>query len=57
MLEGEGGGAHDAHLMRLGRACPSLDADLLFDPDEIQATYLLRDKVPPAKPRLDEEMS
>jgi hypothetical protein len=43
-----------AHLMRLGRTCPDLDADLFFDPDEIQAAYLLRDKVPPAKPRLNE---
>jgi hypothetical protein len=43
-----------AHLMRLGRTCPDLDAELLFDPDEIQAAYLLRDKVPPAKPRLNE---
>jgi hypothetical protein len=40
--------------MRLGRTCPDLDADLFFDPDEIQAAYLLRDKVPPAKPRLNE---
>jgi hypothetical protein len=43
-----------AHLMRLGRTCPDLDADLFFDPDEIQAAYLLHDKVPPAKPRLNE---
>lgn len=43
-----------AHLMRLGRTCPDLDAQLLFDPDEIQAAYLLRDKVPPANPRLND---
>jgi hypothetical protein len=43
-----------AHLMRLGRTCPDLDALLFFDPDEIQAVYLLRDKVPPAKPRLND---
>jgi hypothetical protein len=43
-----------AHLMRLGRTCPDLDAELFFDPDEIQVAYLLRDKVPPAKPRLNE---
>lgn len=43
-----------AHLMRLGRTCPDLDAELFFDPDEIQAAYLLRDKVPPAKPRLND---
>ena len=43
-----------AHLMRLSRTCPDLDADLFFDTDEVQAAYLLRDKVPPAKPRLNE---
>jgi hypothetical protein len=43
-----------AHLMRLGRTCPDLDAHLFFDSDEIQAAYLLRDKVPPAKPRLND---
>lgn len=43
-----------AHLMRLGRTCPDLDANLFFDPDEIEAAYLLRDKVPPAKPRLND---
>jgi hypothetical protein len=26
-----------AHLMRLGRTCPDLDAHLFFDPDEIRA--------------------
>ena len=43
-----------AHLMRLGRTCPELDAHLFFDADEIQAAYLLRDKVPPAQPRLND---
>jgi hypothetical protein len=43
-----------AHLMRLGGTCPDLDADLFFDPDEVQAAHLLRDKVPLAKPRLNE---
>lgn len=43
-----------AHLMRLGRTCPDLDAELFFDPDEIQAAYLLRDKLAPNKPRLNE---
>jgi hypothetical protein len=43
-----------AHLMRLGRTCPDLDAGLFFDPDEIEAAYLLHDKVPPAKPKLNE---
>lgn len=43
-----------AYLMRSGRTCPDLDAHLFFDPDEIQAAYLLRDKVSPAKPRLND---
>ena len=43
-----------AHPMRLGRTCPDLDAALFFDPDEIQAAYLLRDKLVPNKPRLNE---
>jgi hypothetical protein len=30
-----------AHLMRLGRTCPELDANLFFSPDEIQGAYLL----------------
>lgn len=43
-----------AHLMRLGRTCPDLDASLFFDPDEIKTAYLLRNKVPPAHPKLNE---
>ena len=43
-----------ARLMRLGRTCPDLDAELFFDPDEIQAAYLLRKKTPPDKPRLND---
>lgn len=43
-----------AHLMRLGRTCPDLDATLFFDPDEIEAAYLLREKTPPPAPRLNE---
>jgi len=35
-----------AHLMRMGRSCPDMDARLLFDPEEIQAAYL----VPARKP-------
>lgn len=31
-----------ARLRRLGRTCPDLDAGLFFDPEEIQAAYLLR---------------
>ena len=39
-----------ARLMRLGRTCPELDAQLLFEPDEWQAAYLLNRKEPPAMP-------
>jgi len=43
-----------AHLMRLGRTCPDLDAELFFDPDEIRGAYLLTDVKQPAKPKLNE---
>jgi Transposase Tn5 dimerisation domain len=44
-----------AHLMRLGKACPDMDANLLFDPEEIQAAYLLSKKAPPTSaPRLND---
>jgi len=43
-----------AHLMRMGRTCPDLDAELFFDPDEIKAAYLLNKAVPPPAPRLSE---
>jgi hypothetical protein len=43
-----------AHLMRMGRTCPDLDAQLFFDPDEIQAAYLLNKKLAPPMPRLNE---
>jgi hypothetical protein len=43
-----------AHLMRLGRTCPDLDATLFFDPDEIQGAYLLMEMKLPAKPTLNE---
>jgi len=33
-----------AHLMRLGRTCPDLDAAQFFHPDEIRGAYLLRKK-------------
>ncbi len=39
-----------AHLMRLGRTCPDIDATLFFDPDEIRGAYLLTKKKPPDKP-------
>ena len=41
------------YLMWMGRTCPALDAELFFDPGEIQAAYLLHDMVPPQKPRLN----
>lgn len=43
-----------AHLMRMGRTCPDLDARLFFDPDEIRAAYLLNKKSAPAAPSLNE---
>ncbi|MGT2433604.1 IS4 family transposase [Cupriavidus basilensis] len=43
-----------AHLMRLGRTCPDLDAELFFDPDEIRGTYLLTKVRQPATPKLNE---
>jgi hypothetical protein len=44
-----------ARLMRLGRTCPELDAELMFDRDEWQAAYILNKKKPPANaPRLNE---
>lgn len=39
------------HLMRMGRTCPELPADLFFDADEIRVAYLLtRNKPPPERP-------
>jgi hypothetical protein len=44
-----------ARLMRLGRTCPELPAELLFDPSEWQAALLLNKKRLPKKPpRLNE---
>jgi hypothetical protein len=43
-----------AHLMRMGRTCPDLDARLFFDPDEIQAAYVLNKKLAPPAPRLND---
>ena len=43
-----------AHLMRLGRTCPDLDAELFFEPDEIRGAYLLTEVKQPAKPTLNE---
>ncbi|MEX3527347.1 MAG: IS4 family transposase, partial [Burkholderia sp.] len=44
-----------AHLMRLGRTCPDLDAGLLFEPDEWRAAFILNKKPVPdtAPPRLN----
>ena len=36
--------------MRLGRACPDLNAQLMFEPDEWQAAYILNKKRPPDTP-------
>lgn len=43
-----------AHLMRLGRTCPDLDAAMFFDPDEIRAAYLLTKVRQPVRPGLNE---
>lgn len=44
-----------ARLMRLGRSCPELDAQLMFEPDEWQAAYILnRQKLPDKPPTLNE---
>ncbi len=44
-----------ARLMRLGRTLPDLDAQLLFEPDEWQAAYILAEKaVPKTAPTLNE---
>lgn len=43
-----------AHLMRTGRTCPDLPAELMFDDDEIKAAYVLNKKTPPqARPSLN----
>lgn len=39
-----------ARLMRLGRNCPDLDAQLMFEPDEWKAAYILNKLRPPDKP-------
>jgi len=36
-----------AHLMRLGRTCPELDANLFFSPDEIHGAHLLTNTAQP----------
>ena len=43
------------HLMRLGRTCPRLPADVCFERDEWEAAFILRGKpVPEAMPTLNE---
>lgn len=39
-----------ARLMRLGRSCPQLNAQLMFEPDEWRAAYILNQKRPPDTP-------
>ena len=39
-----------ARLMRLGRSCPDLDAQLMFEPDEWTAAFILNQKRPPDTP-------
>ena len=42
-------------LMRLGRLCPDLEAELLFEPGEWQAAFILNKKKPPkVPPKLNE---
>ena len=44
-----------AHLMRMGRTCPDLPAELMFDDDEIKAAYVINKKPPPlARLKLNE---
>ena len=41
--------------MRLGRTCPELDAELLFDREEWQTAYILMKRpIPEKPPRLNE---
>ena len=39
-----------ARLMWLGRTCPDLDAQLLFEPDEWKSAYILNKQKLPSKP-------
>ncbi|MCW5222069.1 IS4 family transposase [Verminephrobacter aporrectodeae subsp. tuberculatae] len=44
-----------ARLMRLGRSCPQLDAQLMFEPDEWKAAYILnKQELPKEPPTLNE---
>lgn len=43
-----------ARLMRMGRSCPDLDAQLMFEPDEWKGAYFLnKQKLPNKSPTLD----
>ena len=41
------------YLMRMGRICPDLDAELFFDEDEIRAAYLLNRMKRPERPTIN----
>ena len=44
-----------ARLMRLGRSCQDLDAQLMFEPDDWKAAYILnKQKLPDMPPTLNE---
>lgn len=43
-----------AHLVRMGRTCPELDAKLFFDPDEIQAAYLFQKTLAQPNPTIND---
>jgi len=43
-----------AYLVRMGRTCPDLEAQLFFDPDEIRGAYLLNKLRTPPNPKLNE---
>ena len=46
-----------ARLMRLGRVCPELSAQLMFEADEWQAAFILNKKrLPDTPPTLNEVM-
>lgn len=45
-----------ARLMRLGRSCPDLDAQLMFEPDEWKAAFILNQKRPPDTPPMLNEV-
>lgn len=44
--------------MLLGRSCPDMDAQLMFEPDEWKAAYILnKQKLPDKPPTLNEVVS